>query len=95
MHSCSSALGLAALVALSVPFASAQHQHASSYNASQDSKLADGYGAKTVHATLLKRLSRRCWHVYVDMGTNVGHQIRKVFEPQLYGAANNDARGRA
>ena len=25
-----------------------------------------------------------CWHVYLDVGTNVGNQIRKVFEPQRF-----------
>ena len=25
-----------------------------------------------------------CAMVYIDMGTNIGHQIRKVFEPHLY-----------
>ena len=25
-----------------------------------------------------------CYHVYLDVGTNVGIQIRKLFQPQLY-----------
>ena len=29
-------------------------------------------------------LADGCRHVYVDMGTNIGHQIRKVYEPSLY-----------
>lgn len=30
------------------------------------------------------KLADGCRHVYVDLGTNVGHQIRKVYEPELY-----------
>ena len=29
-------------------------------------------------------LADGCRHVYVDMGTNIGHQIRKVYQPELY-----------
>eukprot|EP00798_Chlamydomonas_sp_ICE-L_P004461 gene4461-14614_t len=25
-----------------------------------------------------------CRHVYIDMGTNIGHNIRKVYQPELY-----------
>jgi hypothetical protein len=28
--------------------------------------------------------SKLCTYVYVDMGTNIGHQIRKLYEPHLY-----------
>ncbi len=30
------------------------------------------------------KLANGCRHVYVDMGTNIGHQIRKVYQPDLY-----------
>lgn len=30
------------------------------------------------------KLADGCRHVYVDMGTNIGHQIRKLYEPSLY-----------
>jgi hypothetical protein len=30
------------------------------------------------------RLADGCRHVYVDMGTNIGHQVRKLFQPELY-----------
>ena len=33
---------------------------------------------------LQHRLADGCRHVYVDMGTNIGHQIRKVYQPELY-----------
>ena len=26
----------------------------------------------------------KCPYIYVDMGTNIGHQIRKLYEPQIY-----------
>lgn len=29
-------------------------------------------------------LLRSCGLVYIDMGTNIGHQIRKLYEPELY-----------
>ena len=29
-----------------------------------------------------------CYHVYIDVGTNVGIQIRKLFEPEKYPEAN-------
>ena len=29
-----------------------------------------------------------CYHVYIDVGTNVGIQIRKLFEPEKYPDAN-------
>ena len=32
--------------------------------------------------TLLQ--SGRCRHVYLDLGTNIGMQIRKLYEPELY-----------
>lgn len=25
-----------------------------------------------------------CWHVYLDVGSNRGVQVRKLYEPQLY-----------
>ena len=25
-----------------------------------------------------------CFHVYIDVGTNIGNQIRKLFEPEKY-----------
>ena len=25
-----------------------------------------------------------CYHVYLDVGTNIGIQIRKLYQPQLY-----------
>lgn len=31
-----------------------------------------------------KRMADGCQHVYVDMGSNVGHQIRKLYQPELY-----------
>ncbi len=30
------------------------------------------------------KLADGCRHVYIDMGTNIGHQIRKVYQPELY-----------
>jgi len=30
------------------------------------------------------RLADGCWHVYLDVGSNIGVQVRKLFEPQLY-----------
>jgi hypothetical protein len=30
------------------------------------------------------QLADGCRHVYIDMGTNIGHQIRKLYEPALY-----------
>lgn len=29
-------------------------------------------------------LAAMCSMVYIDMGTNIGHQIRKLYEPELY-----------
>jgi hypothetical protein len=31
--------------------------------------------------------SRDCFHIYFDFGTNIGIQIRKLFEPELYPSA--------
>lgn len=28
-----------------------------------------------------------CWHVYLDVGSNIGVQVRKLFEPHLYPGA--------
>lgn len=33
-----------------------------------------------------------CRHVYIDMGTNRGHQIRKLYEPHLYPANPTEPR---
>eukprot|EP00798_Chlamydomonas_sp_ICE-L_P027142 gene27142-2375_t len=30
------------------------------------------------------KMADGCRHVYIDMGTNVGHQIRKVYQPEIY-----------
>ena len=32
-----------------------------------------------------------CQHVYLDLGTNVGFQVRKLFEPELYPASAGDS----
>ena len=36
----------------------------------------------------VKNLLDGCYHVYIDVGTNVGIQIRKLFEPEKYPDAN-------
>ena len=36
----------------------------------------------------VKNLLDGCYHVYIDVGTNVGIQIRKLFEPEKYPEAN-------
>ena len=33
------------------------------------------------------RTADDCWHVYLDVGTNIGVQIRKLFEPERYPGA--------
>ena len=30
------------------------------------------------------QMASGCRHIYIDMGTNIGHQIRKLYEPKLY-----------
>ena len=30
------------------------------------------------------RMGDGCWHVYLDVGSNIGVQVRKLFEPHLY-----------
>lgn len=40
--------------------------------------------AAATPATAAGSLLDGCWHVYLDVGTNVGNQIRKVFEPQRF-----------
>ena len=32
-------------------------------------------------------LADGCWHVYLDVGSNIGVQVRKLFEPERYGGA--------
>ncbi len=49
----------------------------------------NGFGLQNVHQVKLQRAitllkSKRCKHIYFDMGTNVGIQIRKLFEPRYY-----------
>ena len=29
-------------------------------------------------------LTQNCQYIYIDLGTNIGHQIRKLYEPHLY-----------
>ena len=36
----------------------------------------------------VRNLLDGCYHVYIDVGTNVGIQIRKLFEPEKYPDAN-------
>jgi hypothetical protein len=48
-----------------------------------------GFGRSDHHALKLHKAvellkSGRCKHIYVDMGTNVGIQIRKLYEPHYY-----------
>ena len=35
---------------------------------------------------------RRCRHVYLDIGSNIGVQIRKLFEPRKYSHGDNGRR---
>lgn len=37
-----------------------------------------------VRGSSASALANGCRYVYVDLGTNIGHQIRKLFEPALY-----------
>lgn len=37
-----------------------------------------------LHSDMKPILADKCKHVYLDLGTNVGIQIRKLFEPDLY-----------
>ena len=41
-----------------------------------------------VSHTLQHNLLDGCQYVYVDMGTNIGIQIRKLYEPYLYTGAH-------
>ena len=37
-----------------------------------------------MNRALLLLQSGRCRHVYLDLGTNIGMQIRKLYQPELY-----------
>eukprot|EP00798_Chlamydomonas_sp_ICE-L_P003238 gene3237-13260_t len=43
-----------------------------------------GTASQLQHGRVHHKLADGCRHVYVDMGTNVGHQIRKLYQPELY-----------
>lgn len=38
-----------------------------------------------------EKIADGCQHVYLDLGSNVGIQVRKLFEPELYPAAAGDS----
>ena len=35
-----------------------------------------------------KNILDGCYHVYLDVGSNIGVQVRKLYEPELYPKAN-------
>ena len=39
-------------------------------------------------ATQKKSILGGCYHVYLDVGSNVGVQVRKLFQPEEYPKAN-------
>lgn len=41
-------------------------------------------GTLTITGDVPFAIDGNCRHVYIDMGTNRGHQIRKLYEPHLY-----------
>ena len=57
-------------------------------------KVTDSVHRKSVQGVINKNTSRQgvsetnildgCYHVYLDVGTNIGVQIRKLFEPEKY-----------
>ena len=46
--------------------------------------IVDGYAAKKSYPIVKGKVHPSCQLVYLDMGTNRGIQIRKLFEPDLY-----------
>ena len=36
------------------------------------------------HRHVKTKVADGCRHIYIDMGTNVGHQINKLYQPHLY-----------
>ena len=43
---------------------------------------------KTSSSETSKNILDGCYHVYLDVGSNIGVQVRKLYEPELYPKAN-------
>eukprot|EP01035_Chromulina_nebulosa_P032662 gene32662-43651_t len=55
-------------------------------DSSNHGRLKKKYNSK-VHQVLQDITEGRCKHMYLDFGTNVGIQIRKLYEPSLFPGA--------